>query len=126
MQSDESSPDDDLRTKTGTEIKYSLSLLIEDFGDIPISSINVEKGTQFKSHLKNFPKNRNKLPKFRDKSFHEIMGMKIKDSERISLVTLNKHIGYVFNFISLGSLLSIAMIIFAFIFASKINSNEKN
>ena len=92
--------DDDLRTKTGTEIKYSLSLLIEDFGDIPISSINVEKGTQFKSHLKNFPKNRNKLPKFRDKSFHEIMGMKIKDSERISLVTLNKHIGYVSSFMN--------------------------
>ncbi len=38
----------------------------------------------------------------------------------------DKHIGYVLNFISLGSLLSIAMIIFAFIFASKINSNEKN
>ena len=38
----------------------------------------------------------------------------------------DKHIGYIFNFISLGSLLSIAMIIFAFIFVSKINSNEKN
>ena len=58
--------DDDLRTKTSSEIKYSLNLLIEDFGDIPISLINVEKGTQFKTHLKNFPKNRNKLPKFRE------------------------------------------------------------
>ena len=38
----------------------------------------------------------------------------------------DKHIGYVFNFMSLGSLLSIAMIIFAFIFVLKINSNEKN
>ena len=38
----------------------------------------------------------------------------------------DKHIGYVFNFMSLGSLLSIAMIIFAFIFVSKIKSNEKN
>ena len=35
-------------------------------------------------------------------------------------------IGYIFNFMSLGSLLSIAMIIFAFIFVSKINPNEKN
>ena len=96
----EDKTDDDLRSKTSSEIKYSLSLLIEDFGDIPISSINVEKGTQFKSHLKNFPKNRNKLPKFRDKTFHEIMGMKIKDSERISLVTLNKHIGYVSSFMN--------------------------
>ena len=38
----------------------------------------------------------------------------------------DKHIGYIFNFMSLGSLLSIVMIIFAFIFMSKINSNEKN
>ena len=38
----------------------------------------------------------------------------------------DKHIGYIFNFMSLGSLLSIAMIVFAFIFMSKINSNEKN
>ena len=38
----------------------------------------------------------------------------------------DKHIGYIFNFISLGSLLSIAMIIFAFIFVSKINLNEKS
>ena len=38
----------------------------------------------------------------------------------------DKHIGYIFNFLSLGSILSIAMIIFAFIFVSKINSNEKN
>ncbi len=38
----------------------------------------------------------------------------------------DKHIGYIFNFMSLGSLLSIAMIIFAIIFVSKINSNEKN
>ena len=38
----------------------------------------------------------------------------------------DKHIGYIFNFISLGSLLSIAMIIFAFIFVSKINPNEKS
>ena len=38
----------------------------------------------------------------------------------------DKHIGYIFNFISLGSLLSIAMIIFAFIFALKIKSDEIN
>ena len=38
----------------------------------------------------------------------------------------DKHIGYILNFISLGSLLSIAMIIFAFIFVLRINPNEKS
>ena len=38
----------------------------------------------------------------------------------------DKHIGYVFDFISLGSLLSIGMIIFAIVFVLKINFNEQN
>ena len=38
----EDKSDDDLRTKTGTEIKYYLNIFIEDYGDIPISSINIE------------------------------------------------------------------------------------
>ena len=96
----EDKSDDQIRTKSEREIKQSLNLLIEDFGDIPIASINIEKGVQFKSHLKNLPKNRNKLPKFRDKAFHEIVEMKIMESERISIVTLNKHIGYVSSFMN--------------------------
>ena len=36
------------------------------------------------------------------------------------------HIGYIFDFMSLGSLLSIGMIIFAIIFIFKINLNEQN
>jgi len=38
----------------------------------------------------------------------------------------DKHIGYIFDFLSLGSLLSVAMIFFGIIFISKINFNEKN
>ena len=38
----------------------------------------------------------------------------------------DKHIGYIFEFLSLGSILSIAMIIFGIIFISKIKINEKN
>ena len=38
----------------------------------------------------------------------------------------DKHIGYIFDFISLGSLLSVGMIIFAIIFILKINLNEQN
>ena len=38
----------------------------------------------------------------------------------------DKHIGYIFDFISLGSLLSFGMIIFAILFILKINFNEQN
>ena len=38
----------------------------------------------------------------------------------------DKHIGYIFDFISLGSLLSVGMMIFAIIFILKINLNEHN
>ena len=38
----------------------------------------------------------------------------------------DKHIGYIFDFISLGSLLSVGMMIFAILFILKINLNEQN
>ena len=38
----------------------------------------------------------------------------------------DKHIGYMFDFISLGSLLSVGMIIFAILFILKIDLNEQN
>ena len=38
----------------------------------------------------------------------------------------DKHIGYIFDFISLGSLLSVGMMIFAIIFILKINLNGQN
>ena len=38
----------------------------------------------------------------------------------------DKHIGYIFDFISLGSLLSVGMIIFAILFILKIYLNEQN
>ena len=38
----------------------------------------------------------------------------------------DEHIGYIFDFISLGSLLSVGMMIFAILFVLKINLNEQN
>ena len=38
----------------------------------------------------------------------------------------DKHMGYIFEYLSMGSLLSIIMIIFGLLFLSKIISNEKN
>ena len=38
----------------------------------------------------------------------------------------DKHMGYIFEYLSMGSLLSIIMIIFGLLFLSKIIFNEKN
>jgi len=87
----------ELRTKSERDIKHSLGMLIEDFGDIPIGEIDIEKGTLFKSHIKQLPKNRKKYPELRDLSFHDVIQSDSK-FERISTVTFNKHIGYVSSF----------------------------
>ena len=88
----------ELRVKSEMEVTHSLNLLMEDFGDIPVGSVDIEKGTNFKNHIRVLPKNRSKLPKFRDKSFHEMMQMNTKKSEQISPVTFNKHLGYASSF----------------------------
>ncbi len=87
----------ELRTKSERDIKHSLGMLVEDFGDIPIGKIDIEKGTLFKTHIKELPKNRKKYPELRDLSFHEVIKSDSK-FERISIVTFNKHIGYVSSF----------------------------
>ena len=51
----------ELRVKSEMEVKHSLNLLIEDFGDIPIGSLDVEKGTNFKNHIRILLKSRSKL-----------------------------------------------------------------
>ena len=81
-----------IRTKSIDEVTYSLTLMIEDWGDIPIGSVTREMSTKFKGHIRKLPKNRNKNPLYRDKEFHELIEMNVKDSIHTS--TINKHLGY--------------------------------
>ena len=92
----------DIRGKSEREMKHSLGLLIEGLGDIPIGSIDIEKCSNLKTQIKKLPRNRKKFPKFKDKSFHELIQMNIKESERISVVTFNKHIQYISSFMNWG------------------------
>ena len=85
-----------IRTSSVDEIRHSLSLLIEEWGDIPIGSITREMTTHIKGHIMKLPRNRNKNPLYRDKEFHELIGMKIDDT--ISVTTINKHIGWFSSF----------------------------
>ena len=85
-----------IRTKSIDEVTYSLTLMIEDWGDIPIGSVTREMSTKFKGHIRKLPKNRNKNPLYRDKEFHELIEMNVKDSIHTS--TINKHLGYSSSF----------------------------
>ena len=55
-----------IRTKSLEEINNSLNLMIEEWGDIPIGSITREISTNFKTHIRKLPRNRNKNPLYRD------------------------------------------------------------
>ena len=52
--------------------------------------------TNFKGHIRKLPRNRNKNPLYRDKNYHELVKMNVKDS--IHTTTINKHIGYCSSF----------------------------
>ena len=83
-------------------MKHSLSLLMEGLGDIPLGSVDVEKCSNLKTQIKKLPSNRKKLPQYREKSFHELVQMNIKESDRISVMTFNKHIQFISSFMNWG------------------------
>jgi integrase len=85
-----------IRSLSVVEVTYSLNLMIEEWGDVPIGSVTRELSTNFKGHIRKLPKNRNKNPLYRDKNYHELVKMNVKDS--IHTTTINKHIGYCSSF----------------------------
>jgi len=89
---------EDIRYKTEEEIRNSVKFLTECFGDIPIGDITKEKSNIIKSHIKNYPKNKTKNPKYRDKDFHSLIKMNIPQQDIIHLTTINKHLGHLSSF----------------------------
>ena len=86
----------DIRPVSFLEITHSLNLMIEEWDDIPIGSLTREMTTKFKSHIIQLPKNRNKLPEYKDKDFHQLVEMNVKDT--ISTTTVNKHFTWCSSF----------------------------
>ena len=93
-----------LTRKSEWEQRNSLGMLINDFGDIPLGKLTREMGTKFKEHIRKLPKNKTKIPKYRDKDFHELVGMNVEEKDRISTITVNKHLGYVSSFMEWGKI----------------------
>ena len=89
---------EDIRYKTEEEIRKSVKFLTECFGDIPIGDITKEKSNIIKSHIKNYPKNRTKNPKYREKEIQDFEKMKIPQKDLLHTTTINKHLGYLSSF----------------------------
>ena len=85
-----------IRTTSVKEIRHSLTLLIEEFGDIPIGSMRREMTSKFKGHIMKIPRNRNKNPQYRDLDFHKLVELNVKDV--ISTTTVNKHLSWCSSF----------------------------
>ena len=64
--------------KSKLENESSLNLFLEVMGDVPVNSISRRRISEFKATLQKLPPNRNKVKKYRDKSFQQLLAMDIK------------------------------------------------
>jgi integrase len=75
-----------------------LNLMIEDFGNIPIGRVDKEKANLFKAHLRKMPRNRMKMPEYREKSYHELVGKEIPAEKLITVSTVNNQLSKISSF----------------------------
>ena len=87
-----------ITNKSVWEIRHTLDLLIQEFGDISLGKLNREMCVKFKDDLQKIPKNRTKLPQYRDLDFHELVKLNVVEKDRISRTTVNNNLGYVSSF----------------------------
>ncbi len=87
-----------ITNKSVWEIRHTLDLLIQEFGDISLGKLNREMCVKFKDDLQKLPKNRTKLPQYRELDFHELVKLNVVEKDRISRTTVNNNLGYVSSF----------------------------
>jgi len=87
-----------ITNKSVWEIRHTLDLLIQEFGDISLGRLNREMSVKFKDDLQKLPKNRTKLQQYRDLDFHELVKLNVVEKDRISRTTVNNNLGYVSSF----------------------------
>ena len=89
---------ENIRERTESEIRTSLNLLVESFGDEPIGIITKEHSNKIKTQIKNLPRNRTKNPKYREKEIQDFEEMKIPQKDLLHTTTVNKHLGHLSSF----------------------------
>ena len=71
------------RPKTEFENRFILDLIVDALGDKQIGSLTLEDMRQYKEVVLSLPKNRSKMPKYRDKSVAELLTMDIPQEDRL-------------------------------------------
>ncbi len=72
-----------LTSKSEMMMRTHIEMLIEEFGDISLGKLNREMCVKFKDDLQKLPKNRTKLPQYRDLDFHELVKLNVVEKDRI-------------------------------------------
>lgn len=87
-----------LMNKSEMMMRTNLEMLIEEFGDISLGKFDRGMCVKFKDDIKKLPRNRSKLPQYRDLEFHEQVLLNVDEKDRISTKTVNNILGYVSSF----------------------------
>jgi integrase len=74
--------------KTAEDYRSAFDLFVEVLGDIPIDSINHDTIRHYKEALMRMPRHARKSPKYRGKSYRELISMEVEDT--LHPTTINK------------------------------------
>lgn len=78
--------------RTADQNRARLNLLLELVGDQPISGFTQSTAVAMKNYLLKWPKNRKKMPKYRDLSNDQLKKKTIPAKDLVSLKTVNEHL----------------------------------
>nr|NJM03416.1 site-specific integrase [Desulfobacula sp.] len=86
---EEGSSENRWRPKTIKEVKASMQLLIDYFGDVPINTIDRAMMGQYRRDLAKLPPNMNKDTRYRDLTVHQVL--KLEPKPTITVLTISKY-----------------------------------
>ena len=91
--------------KTRQELDAIFALMLEGMGaSKPLLDLSRKDFAAFKDLLCRLPSNRSKNPLYRSKGVLELAGMKIPDTHKLSVTTINKILGWVGSLMGWGAL----------------------
>lgn len=86
-------------SRTEISVRSKISCFIDTIGDKPASQLTKDDSKTFKQLMLKFPKNKNKLERYEEKSFNDILSMDIPDEDIASDVTRSGYLKQVSSFL---------------------------
>ncbi len=86
-------------SRTEISVRSKISSFIDTIGDKPASQLTKDDSKTFKQLMLKFPKNKNHLKRYRNKSFKDILSMDIPDEDIASDVTRSGYLKQVSSFL---------------------------